>query len=292
MVNQVNDDDKKVILDDLATFNIRVLQKHFNVYTEAAKVTLTNNPHLISVKTSGCPYFLYLCRRDNKRNCCYFIDKKINKTHLYPRIVTVKLWFHDSLFSGTVFDGEMVQVGSVWQFIVSDMPLLYNKHLIDTNAIKRISKVHAIFSQQFHADQFNDACLFQVKRYFTYGSTEEFRLFQQSLPYPCKGILFKPLHLRFKDILFRFEETVVGNDGKPIEEVASTIIKRSILFRNGGKPDVYDVVDDSYPTPQFACIQSIEASHKMRKLFKKPHDTVLVECEYNTKFGKWQPTFD
>ena len=64
-----------------------------------------NNPHLVSVKTTGTNYFLLLTKIDNV-NQAFFIDRKIKQGYTQPRIILVKYGFADDVFEDTVIDGE------------------------------------------------------------------------------------------------------------------------------------------------------------------------------------------
>ena len=70
-------DDKNNILEKLKKYNIFVKTNRANILNEKSFKYL-NNPHLISVKTVGTNYFLFLTKINNI-NCCFYIDRKIKQ---------------------------------------------------------------------------------------------------------------------------------------------------------------------------------------------------------------------
>ena len=61
----------------------------------------------------------------NGVNNALFIDCKTKQGYTLPRIITADFKFHDDLFSGTVFDGEIVRDREDnWMFLISNIVAL------------------------------------------------------------------------------------------------------------------------------------------------------------------------
>lgn len=205
-----SDDDKARILEELEkSFGVRVLRKHHDAFTPNYARIINTNPFLASVRTNGNPYLMFLTRV-NFVEQCVFIDKKIQHGYHYPRMVVTKLWFDPQLFSNTLFEGEMVKRSDgSWAFIINDLLADCGRSLVNVSLVKRINRVYELLRNQFTADPLN-VCELQVKKYVpvTRVSTllEEF---VPSLDYTCRGVYFKPLFLKFKDVLMNFDDSLI-----------------------------------------------------------------------------------
>lgn len=208
--NVKSDEHKKKILEGLDSWlNFRVIQRHYQKFDPSNVQLLQQRPHMVSVRSNGNPYLLLLTKY-NFVNQCIFIDKKIQQGYYYPRMILSKFWFDDSLYNNTLLDGEMVRVGhQKWMFLINDIIAENGVQLETINLQRRISRVHEILNKRFMPDPLNP-CIMQVKKYFKY---DEWRhvvdTFIPSLPYTCRGLYFKPLFLRFKDVLLNFDDSVI-----------------------------------------------------------------------------------
>jgi hypothetical protein len=125
-------------------------------------------------------------------------------------MVVTKLWFDPQLFSNTLFEGEMVKRNDgSWAFIISDLLADCGRSMINVSLVKRINRVYELLKNQYTEDPLN-VCELQVKKYVpvTRVSTllEEF---VPSLDYTCRGVYFKPLFLKFKDVLMNFDDSLI-----------------------------------------------------------------------------------
>ena len=204
------DDTKKYILDNLEKrYNLKIISKHHDRFEEKLMHSINNNPHLICGKSNGNPYFLHMLKY-NFKNYCVFIDKKIQQGYYYPRMIICKFHFSDSLFDDTVIEGEMVKTSSGrWLFVMNDLLVVKGSYLNESNVIKRLNILYEVMENDFTIDDM-DICRFSVKKYFKYHEYDELiNDHIPKLPYTCRGIYFKPLFLRFKDILVNFDDSVV-----------------------------------------------------------------------------------
>ena len=107
--NIKSNDYKKQVLDELEEkYGFKIIKKHFETYNNSFLDLLKSNPYMISIRSNGNPYMLYLTKY-NFVNQCIFIDKKIQNGYFYPRMILSKIHFDDSLFEGTLLEGEMIK---------------------------------------------------------------------------------------------------------------------------------------------------------------------------------------
>lgn len=234
--NIKSDDTKKFLLDHLENkYNLKIITKHFEKFyhnqshnqiqnqshnqiqnqnhshnqSDRMMSNLNNNPHMLCVRSNGNPYFLYLTKI-NFVNYCIFIDKKIQQGYFFPRMIITNFHFDDKLFTDTILDGEMIKKnGEKWVYLVNDLIVYKGVYLKEQNLVKRLNTLYPMLQNEFSPD-FMDISRIQVKKYFKYDEIlTMLNDYIPSLQYSCRGIYFKPLFLRFKDILVNFDDTLV-----------------------------------------------------------------------------------
>ncbi len=233
--NIKDDDYKKQILNELENnFNFKVIQKHHDrlapgcPYYERTIKRISQVPHLVSTKTNGNPYMLYLTRH-NSTNQCIFIDKKIQHGYFTPRMIIVKLWFDDCLFKNTLFDGEMIKdKNGQWTFIMNDILAKQNENLSSMTLIPRLNILYDTLQNYYFEDD-TSCCRIYVKKYFKYEQIEYIiHEFIPSLPYTCRGLYFKPIYLNFKDVLYNFDNSLI----KQVTRTKYSIEQNKSFFSN------------------------------------------------------------
>lgn len=301
---------KKYVLNKIEqTYGFRIMQKHFECFNETSIAKLQKNPHLMSIKSNGNPYFLFLTCINNV-NTCLLIDKKIQQGYFYPRMIIVHMMFADDLFKDTLFDGEMLKTKSgTWIYLLNDIFVYKCETLGNMNLIKRVSLIHSILVNNFN----NSISTFgiQVKKYFECCEIDELSAFKDNLPYSARGIIFTPLFLKFRKILYNFDSSLIkstkrfklscenefitsdNNSFSKSETIKKPINdEKTFIIRYSGNPDVYNLHELETRRPVgFACVNSIATSKMLSDKFK---DTTLqaeffVQCVFKDKFNKWMP---
>lgn len=319
-----NDEVKKNIIGDLEKhYAIKIITKHYEKFDSDKSIEVVNRvPHLICLRSNGNPYFLHLVKY-NFTQYCIFVDKKIQQGYYFPRMVVTRLSFADCLFEngGTLFEGEMIKGSNGWTYSIVDILVHQGKHLIDINLPRRLNVVYHILSQQYKFDD-SDVCKFNVKKYFTYQQYGEVCKHVNSLPYTTRGVIFRPLFLKFKDILLNFDDSLIiknqrqkvgqfiehAQQIKPlinketsqtlptcITELPSKEIIVVHLAQKTNYPDIYMLFEQgTYKDIGVACIQTMVVSKKMRLIFadKNCVDKIPIQCVYNYVFKKWMPICD
>jgi hypothetical protein len=209
-LNIKSTDVKKEILDTVENLcQVKIIQKHFEKFDKNSFSKLNKSPHLVSLRTNGNPYYLMLCSY-NFVNQCIFIDKKVQNGYFVPRMIIAKFEFDDELFENTLFDGEMLKNDkNEWIYIINDVIAYKNEHLDKLNFLKRLTLINNIMNNNYRADK-NDICNLQIKKYVTYDKIKP--LVEEILPklaYTCRGLYFKPLYLKFRDILYNFDDSLI-----------------------------------------------------------------------------------
>ena len=318
--NIKSDEFKKTVLDRLASFGCRVIQKHHERFVQGTSLEIVNvNPHLMCVRTNGNPYYLLLTKY-NGVNQCIFIDKKVQQGYVYPRMVIVKFWMQDALFEDTLFSGEMVNDGLTgqWTFLIHDMFADSGSDTASVNLVKRLNRCYEIISTLWIRDPRQDVCDVRVKRFFQYHEYAEMIEWSKWLPYSCRGIYFKPMFTRFKDILYNFDESLI----KKVTKVATYNNKQFVTkeeqaalasaavaqaqpappppkpskivmhLQKTAQPDIYNVFHVSNGTDAgMAFVNSIRVSKMLRERFERatPVDKIKFVSVFNDRFSKWEP---
>jgi hypothetical protein len=307
------DDTKKHILDSIEKrYNLKIITKHHERFDERLMPTINNNPHLVCARSNGNPYFLHMMKY-NFTNYCVFIDKKIQQGYFYPRMIICNFHFDDSLFSDTILEGEMVKTKSgKWIFVFNDLLVLKGEFLSDSNVVKRLNLLYETLEKDFKPDDM-DICQFAVKKYFKYDAIKELvNDHVPKLPYTCRGLYFKPLFLRFREILINFDDSVIKKVERKkyknagnflLNEDAVEIIKQqeqivqqnkecNFNIRKTSNPDIYELYDiNSNKMDGTACIPTLKLSKAMYHLFQNKNvvDKVPIKCEFSEKWNKWVP---
>lgn len=263
--NIKTDESKSRLLEELEQkFNFKVIQKHFDKFTPNHIDKLNNNPHMISVRTNGNPYLLYLTKI-NYINQCVFIDKKVQSGYFLPRIILSKFHFDDDLYEGTLIDGEMVKDNDEnWIYIMSDLLAINGRYLDNVNLVKRLNLLYEMFEKSYCFDEV-DVCRFQIKKYFTYDKTQQMMdEFIPKLNYNCRGLYFKPLFIKFKDILYNFDDSLVNKVTRvKYKEVSNFLVKEEQAKLLSTSPK-----EDSLPFRSLErnCSNNSDSSTKRRSL--------------------------
>jgi hypothetical protein len=328
--NVKDDESKERILADLQRLcRFVVIRRHVQKFDSATHVPLLcRAPHVVTIRSNGNPYILFLTRNLNTPTC-FFVDKKVQQGYHLPRIILANMWFSSSAFEGSAFEGEMIKnKDGSWQFAISDVLLYARRHLVDVPFPARYDLLRTVLSDYKH----DPALPFTVslKPYWQVRDMSTSVLTQSTLgdwPHTCRGLLFKPACMRFKDILLNFDDSQVvkntrdkvgGHFCESLERAASSSplpsgispsddssedlsaldinkTTATLWARKGAQPDQYELFTDEAcvlrADPPLACMPCLATSKMMAVAFrtKTVVDRVRVECVMSTKFGKWEP---
>jgi hypothetical protein len=299
-LNIKSDAVKKHILDTLKSkYDQRIVKKHYEPFDTVTSVAkLSNNPYIACLKSNGNPYFMYLIRY-NHTNMCLFIDKKILQGYFMPRIIVVRLRLDESLFNGTLLEGEMVKTkNSQWLFLINDMIAYKGSYMLNTNIITRLNTVYGMLENEYDSRD-NRFFNFSVKKYVGCNNIRFLcESFASSLPYTNRGVIFKPMFMRYKDILHNFDDALIKQNVRVKYSEANKFITtesvtpKKFKIRTTNDPDVYELLDPI--TKQVVgqpLVNTLSVSKYLNQLFEgtRVNEMVDVQCRFNEKFKKWYP---
>ena len=287
--NVTNNEFKEFILNDmkLKCDNKQYNSRYAKVYNEQYSKNL-NNPHIICLKSSGTPYLLY-CTQINNVNYCFLIDKKVKVGYDYPKIFVAPYKFDNSVFTGSLFETELVRdKNQNWFLLLSDIYFHKSANCSNQVIMDRMNLIHTLVETEYNKDSFCDVCPIQVKRYFDFKDKELImNEFIPSLNYGTRGFYFIPLKSSYSKILYLFKEGDLTIK-KEKKDTLNFLIKKTL------KRDVYDLYlqgPNNIVKHGIACIPNLKCSQMLRSMFEETVDEqdLCVECRYNEKFEKWQP---
>lgn len=288
---------KQKLLYELETkYNTKILNKHFEVFRQETSLPkLTKCPYMFCLKSNGNPYFMFLTRINNI-NTCIMIDKKIQQGYFLPRMIIVHTMFSNELFEDTLFDGEMIRdMNGQWVYLINDMYVLKGNYLVDMNIVKRYNTIYSILENDY--TQHNDLFYIQVKKLFQMPELSNVvNNFKNELNYSSRGVIFKPMFIKFKDILYNFDDSLIKHNKKKKVGTSNEFIetknldKQIFSIKNTQTPDVYQLYQKNVFIGN-ACVNSLSVSKFLSNIFKDSllHESFEVECVYNCKFNKWTP---
>ena len=320
---------KEQILDKLLNnYNISISQRDCAILKPNYCTNLKKNDHVISTKSSGNPYYLFMTKYNNV-NTCFYIDKKIKEGFNLPRILISKQRFEDSIFNDTLIEGELIRTNNQnWLFLLSNL-YVYKGNLIDSNMIEKFDILYSLLSNDYQIDYELDPCRFEVKKIFNFNQfSEMIDNFIPNLPYKVRGLIFYPINKKYNNLLYLFPNK---NNVKKVEKVEKVtkvdnkitiginyipntndiISKEDIISINKSineniaeklrinfkivstdAPDIFNLHllhNEKYILYGIANVQTLKCSKFIKKIFKNQSDDIFVECKYSTKFDKWEP---
>lgn len=309
--NVVNKEAKDLILNRLKDkYNISIQDKRAYILNNKSVYFLEKTQHIISIKSSGTNYFMFFTNLNNV-NYCFFIDRKIKQGYTYPRIISVKYRFDDSVFNDTLLDCEVIKNDdNNWMTLISDM-ILYEGTKLECNIINRFNKIYDMLTNKYTIDRDMDISPLIVKKLFLYDKYDFLiTQFIPSLPYKTKGLYFNSLNTKHANQLFLFNNdnrNKVRQDKKPSNKIdinhdtntnqntSEENNLKTFRLNKSDKPDIYNIhckSSDENGTNHVgvACIPNIRTSKLVNKLFKDcGGEFIYVNCKFNSKFNKWEP---
>jgi len=200
-----NETKKKVI--NYLYKNVELNKFRFKMLDNLSKLDeLKNNPHYVSPNFRGVNYLL-ICMKIQEQNKTFIIDRrklKYYKNNLNLKeikIIEIKIHADPVLFTGSIFDGKMIDKK---YFLVFDCYVLFGKENISQEMKTKYFTLDKIFSTHFD----NNPCLnFQIKINKLYEYEELDKLINEVIPntsLSTSGIVFFP---KYSGILVIFNES-------------------------------------------------------------------------------------
>lgn len=328
--NLVDEGLKQQVLDSLKdNYYVTISDRNFYILNSKNIRNIENKPYILSVKSLGSLYYLYLTKLEGK-NYCIYINRRLKEGHRHPLMVSVMYRFDDSLFQNTLFDGELLRDNEGhWLFVINNLVLLKGELMKHRKINQRLNLVYEILSHQYQKDEHLELCPLYVKRLFGYHEYDFIvKNYIPTLPYKTRGIYLEGirdnknyLYLFPRNQKFEMPKLNLGGeikfvpDEKPEisldfkekknrkqrnQEAQQSMLEKKthIVFmaRKGEMPDIYNLYctqDGEFLKYGIAEIDSLKCSKKMRKFFRNPEggdrDNINISCKYDSTKEKWIP---
>ena len=216
---------KKKILEDLFNkYQVVITHKHYKNYDNRYRNYVINQPYLISVKSIGNAYYLYLTRDEEGNNICLFIDKKIVKGYEYPRMIYVIYRFENELFSDTLYDGELLKRNEFWTFIINNVGVYKGKSLMYDNLTHKLNIIHNTMENDYIEDGFLSPCPIRIKKYYNYSEIEAFMKEKDHLDFDINGYLLSPLNQNHPTLYFVHHTNKYNDKEKCMNSVKAKVV--------------------------------------------------------------------
>ena len=256
VVDHLEDDDAKdQILRQLYNdYQIYVTDKNYIVF-KANLLRSLQSPHVLTVKTAGNPYWLYITKF-GANPVIYLIDKKIKTGYRYPRILLVRYRFSSEI-SETLLDGELLKTfNNEWVFVLNDIHCWKGKLVTRTcHIIKRYHIIHQLLRDHYQPDLALEPCPLQVKTLFQVQQFDDVvNNFVPMLPYPSQGVLFHPLQPKRPSILYPFtpfyKQQIWNTTNKSLQILPDPKAKSAVVdldpSSRAGESGQIDIIQELY----------------------------------------------
>lgn len=187
----------------------------------------------------------------------------------------VKFRFHEDLFNGTLFEGELIKNDKkCWVFYMSDIIYMSGSYIYNKPFKHRLNTIAFVLKDLYTYDLYFNVCHLQLKSYFLFNH-------MYFLEEDCE-LLFIPeysnMNFYKKKIIFPKTEKSLLKDG----EIKEFTLKKT------EKVERYDLYNERNEYDSFACVNSLKLSLFLKELFKNK-DSYVMKCKYSTFFKSWVP---
>lgn len=292
--NIKSDDTKKFLLTRLEEkYEIKILQRHFDKWTDNSIETVNRRPHMACFRSNGNPYFLYLTTYNFQRYCI-FIDKKVQQGYFLPRMIIVPVQFQEEYFEDTLFEGEMTKTkDGRWYYLANDVLVCKGVHLSAANLPKRLNLLYALLQKDYYHDRY-DPFRMCVKKHFRLDELKEnFKTHEAALPYTVRGLYFRPLFFRFRNILYNFNDDLVkkvhrykvGDTNKFITRDQAVIHERAAAHVITAKAQGAPVIPQGAPAKSVPPPPPPGATKTLMVMKTEAPDIYELQDEKNVSYG-------
>ena len=311
--NITDNDTKKFILQDMKfKCNVDYSTNYARLFNVRFAKNL-NNPHVVCIKTTGAPYFMY-CTRINDIGYTFLIDKKIKEGYDFPKIFVLPYRFNKDIYSGTLLETELVRDKKhSWFLLIGDLYQYCGKSQQRMDIIKRVNIIYQLLNDNYTDDSYLDLCPLQVKGFFEYKDLQHLKEnIMPKLPYQVRGFYYVPIntkHAKVLQLLDRKQQSPSQQQQqqsqqqpsqhhkKPDNEIQKQSISKvnveknvSFQFLKTLKPDIYDLYvqdNDDKIKVGIPSIPNMRVSKLVRKAITNREMECFIECTF--KDSKWVP---
>ena len=277
---------------------------------------LKDNEHYVAPSFKGFNYFLIFTNIDDKKYCVAIDRRKLNyhKDQVDLKsvfMVKVMVKVPETIFTGTSFDGKLIESQNKYYFLIQDCFYLMGKKMFDMEMEQKMSHLDSILKIHFSDSKVCENFTFRLNKLFKYDELEN--LIKNVIPtcqITCQGLVFYPkksgvsiIHIEKKldkvNIDTNQTEVVQSKTYDMIYNFVDFLKSRTYSYEKGNKhrqfwlsrteiPDVYSLAEKNNSEKiGIAHIPNIKISHLCNEKIKDA--PVKFDCVYHTKFKKWIP---
>ena len=319
--NITDNDTKNFILQDMKIkCGVDYSTNYARLFNERFAKNLSTNPHIVCIKTTGAPYFMF-CTRINDIGYTFLIDKKIKDGYDYPKIFVLPYRFNSDIYSGTLLETELIRDKyQHWFLLIGDLYQYCGKSQQRFDIITRVNIIYQMLEENYTDDSYLDLCPLQVKSYFEFKDIENIKKHTfPKLSYNVRGFYYVPVtnNPKYAKVLHLFDRKKLQHNNnsnsnnnsnknntvstpkktfskphvnKEEDKPVNTNKKLAFQFVKTLKPDIYDlyVIDgDDKIKVGIPSISNMRVSKLVRNNMKKNEMECFIECSF--KDSKWIP---
>jgi len=313
----INEPDIKSKVIDYLYNTLNLSKYRYVMLNNIQKLTfLQENEHYVSPNYKGHNYFLLFMILGNKQYCVLIDRKKLSyhKNQLdinNLQLIRIMVNTNNNIFSGTIFEGKIIQKDNESFFLIQDCFYLMNKKIIDMEINQKMLYLNDVVKSNLAGTTICSNFIFKINKLYKYNEIE--KLINEIIPscgISSNGLIFYPktsgiivlyidkkvekininsnqdekVETRSLDIIYNFKEFLLERTYSYEQE-----LKRKILWiKKTDIPDVYNLFEKKdQPKLGIAHIPNLKISHYCLKNI----NTELVQCNcvYSNKFQKWIP---
>ena len=276
---------------------------------------LQENEHYVLPNYKGINYFLIFTTIMGKSYAVLVNRKKLSyhRNQVDMKTVLIIKIFIDTninLYSGTIFDGKIVQKDNKYYFLIQDCFYIMGKKILDMELKQKNQYLNDIINSNFKSNC-SENFQFKLNKLLSYSDLNE--LIEKIIPnseISCNGLIFYPkysgnsiIHIEKKNDKINIQSSQVEN----IESKSYDLIYNFTDFLNSRTysyekerkqkiflisktdiPDVYNLYNKKdEPKLGIAHIPNLKISHYCAKKITQPF--MKVNCVYYNKLDKWIP---
>lgn len=313
----LNEDDVKSKVIDYLYNTLNLSKYRYVMLNNIQKLKfLQETEHYVSPNYKGHSYFLIFMTIQN-RQFCVLLDRKklsyhknqVDLHHLYITKVIVNT--NSNMFSGSIFEGKIVQKDNNYCFLIQDCFCLMNKKLIDMEVNQKMLYLNDIVKENLAGNSVCNNFSFKLNKLYKYNDLPE--LIEKIIPLcgiESSGIIFYPkisgnsiIHIDKKPEKINIDSTqtevveaksydLIYNFTNFLKSRVYSYEKESkhkiLLLSKTSIPDVYEIHNKKdEPKLGIAHIPNLKISHYCANNIINPF--TKVNCVYNHDFDKWIP---
>ncbi len=213
--------------------NFGVTSKYYTFLNKKNLYEIKDGDFKVSLCSYGKKYVLFLTTIEDKRYSV-LINKK-NEV-----MVHCKYNFQHQLYSGTLFDGELVKnEDNKWVFIINDVAYENGVNVITRSFEERQTIINDIIENKYLKNGENMTHIMK-KLYFGYEHLEDLSTrYRGSLSYKCSGIYFRNVFNYSDNYLYVFPECRTDHQ-------VLTKVEETTTTNNSNTNNREDLVDDIF----------------------------------------------